>query len=221
MHEPKWTDEGPTDEDLVPRILAGEIALFEVVMRRNNRKVYRAVRAILKNEDEVEEVMQEAYVDAYAHLADYSGRSRLSTWIVRIAVNAAFGRLRRGRRTVSLDDVQTEAFDMITSQRGPDQHASDHELRGILEQAVDGLPDAFRTVFVLRVVEQLTVSETALVLHIPEETVKTRLHRARSLLQAALTGRIGTALPSLFDFHRARCDRVVSGVLSRLSRAPS
>jgi RNA polymerase sigma-70 factor (ECF subfamily) len=190
-------------------------------MRRHNQRVFRAVRAILKNDDEAEDVMQEAYVSAFSHLANFEGRAQLSTWLVRIAVNEAFARLRRHKRAMHFDDSESEVLEMPAPTRGPEENASDTELRGILESAVDTLPEGFRTVFVLRAVEQLSVGETADVLGIPEDTVKTRLHRARGLLQSSLAGRIGSALPSLFDFHLSRCDRVVSGVLDRVRGEPS
>lgn len=208
-----------SDEDVVRRVLAGEIELFEIVMRRNNQRVYRAVRSILKNDSEAEDVMQEAYVRAYAHLADFSGRSLLSTWLARIAVHEALARLRRSRRVTPLDDSQWEAQDMTVSSDSPERATSNRELRTILEEAVNELPDAFRSVFVLRAVEQLSVNETAEVLGIPEDTVKTRLHRARGLLRTSLTGRIGTTVPALYDFHLSRCNRIVALVLARLRDA--
>jgi RNA polymerase sigma-70 factor (ECF subfamily) len=160
--------------------------------------------------------MQEAYVSAYAHLADFAGRARFSTWLLRIAVNEAFAHRRRGLRLAPLGDDDTEVQSMASPTRGPEDHASDHELGELLEQSVDALPEGFRTVFMLRAVEQLSVAETAEVLGVPEETVKTRLHRARGLLQDALVHRVGTALPSLFDFHLSRCNRIVTQVLARI-----
>lgn len=208
--------ESQTDEDLVRRVRAGEVACFELVMRRNNQRLFRAVRAIVGSNDEAEDVMQEAYVNAFTHLADFSGRARFSTWLTRIAVNEAFARLRRHRRLTALDDTNVADQPMTSPRSGPEQRASDRELAIILEQAVDSLPEAFRTVFVLRSVEQLSTAETAEVLDISEETVKTRLHRARGLLQSALTDRVGAALPNIFDFHLSRCDRVVARVFAIL-----
>ena len=210
------TTESHSDELLVRRILAGEAACFELIMRRNNQRVYRAVRAIVGSDDEAQDVMQEAYVNAYTHLADFAGRSRFSTWLVRIAVNEAFARARRIRRTTHFDEGWVQEHPMAPSRLGPEQRASDRELARILEQAIDSLPEAFRAVFVLRETEQLSVAETAEILGVPEETVKTRLHRARGLLRSALTERIGATVPTVFDFHLARCDRVVTRVLARL-----
>jgi len=208
-----------TDEEIVALVLDGQVELFEVIMRRHNQRVFRAVRAILKSDDDAEDVMQEAYVSAFTHLSSFAGRAQLSTWLVRIAVNEAFARIRRHKKVADWNESEAEVFDMPTQTRGPEETASDSELRGILESVVDTLPEGFRMVFVLRAVEQMSVSETAEILGIPEDTVKTRLHRARGLLQASLEGRIGGALPSLFDFHLSRCDRVVYGVLDRVRRA--
>lgn len=206
----------PSDEDVLARVLGGEIDAFEVVMRRYNQRVYRTVRAILRDEDESLDVMQETYVNAFAHLGEFSGRARFSTWLTRIAVHEAFARLRKRKRLEPLDETDSEDRFMTSPVLGPENRASDSELRAFLEEAVDGLPEAFRTTFVLRSVEQLSVTETAEVLGIPEDTVKTRLHRARERLQSALSERVGGALPELYGFHRPRCDRVVASVLSRL-----
>lgn len=203
------------DDQVIERVCAGEIELFEVVMRRYNQRIYRTVRSILRDDDEAVDVMQEAYLNAYSHLRDFSGRARFSTWLTRIAVHEAFARLRRRRRLEPLEDSDSE--DLMTSQTpGPDERASDGELRVFLEEAVDTLPETFRTTFMLRAVEHLSVAETAEVLGIPEETVKTRHHRARERLQNALTERVGDALPQLFGFHRPRCDKVVAYVLARI-----
>ena len=155
------------------------------------------------------DVMQEAYVAAFTHLsATFRVRSRLrfSTWLTRIAVNESLARLRRGRRLEPLGDVETEARPMASPARNPEQRASDGELRGILEQAIDALPDGFRAVFVLRAVEQLSVAETSEALDVPEETVKTRLHRARGLLRESARGdRVRQRrLPTVFDFSPGR-----------------
>jgi RNA polymerase sigma-70 factor (ECF subfamily) len=203
------------DAEVIERVCAGEIELFEVVMRRYNQRIYRTVRSILRDDDEAVDVMQEAYLNAYSHLRDFSGRARFSTWLTRIAVHEAFARLRRRRRLEPLEDSDSE--DLMTSQTpGPDERASDGELRAFMEEAVDTLPETFRTTFMLRAVEHLSVAETAEVLGIPEETVKTRHHRARERLQNALTERVGEALPQLFGFHRPRCDKVVAFVLARI-----
>jgi RNA polymerase sigma-70 factor (ECF subfamily) len=214
--EKRQATDSPTDEELVVRVLEGEVRCFELLMRRNNQRLYRAVRSIAGSDDEAEDVMQEAYVNAYTHLADFSGAARFSTWLTRIAIHEAFARKRRGKRQAPLDDVPGGEESMRAHGLGPEQRASDRELGVILERAVDALPESFRTVFVLRAVEQLSVSETAEVLEIPEETVKTRLHRARGLLRSDVTERVGAAVPNLFDFHLSRCDRVVTRVFARI-----
>ncbi len=206
----------PTDEEIIDRVRGGDIESFELVMRRYNQRIYRTVRAILREDDETSDAMQEAYVNAFMHLGDFNGRARFSTWLTRIAVHEALGRLRKRKRIEPLDDSDSEDLLMASPVNGPENSASDAELRALLEEAVDSLPEAFRTTFVLRSIEQLSVAETAEVLGIPEETVKSRHHRARERLQNALTNRVGAALPELFGFHRPRCDRVVANVLARL-----
>ena len=211
--------EAATDDDLVRRVLAGETACFELLMRRNNQRLYRAVRSILTDNDEAEDVMQEAYVAAFTHLGQFAGRSLFSTWLTRIAMNEAFARTKRKKRQATLEDgSETEESTMSQALRGPEQRASDRELGIILEDAVDSLPEPFRTVFVLRSVEQLSVAETSEVLDIPEETVKTRLHRAKNQLRDLLTERVGAKIPQIYDFHRSRCDLVVARVIARLAR---
>ncbi|MDB4934704.1 MAG: polymerase sigma-54 factor RpoN [Labilithrix sp.] len=210
-----------SDEALVARVLGGETAVFELLMRRHNRRVFRAARAILRNDTEAEDAMQEAYVAAFTHLRDFAGRARFSTWLVRIAVHEALGRLRKSKRLTSLDDGESEGADYdqessMSTARSPEDAASDVEVRALLETAVDALPIAFRTVFVMRAVEEMTVGEVAEALEIPEETVRTRLHRARGLLRDALAQRLDAAAPSAFDFHLSRCDRVVDAVLKRI-----
>jgi RNA polymerase sigma-70 factor (ECF subfamily) len=203
------------DDAVVERVRAGDVACFEIVMRRYNQRLYRVVRAIVRDEDETVDVMQSAYLNALTHLGGFSGRARFSTWLTRIAVHEAFGRLRRSKRLESLGDLDAEETTMASPEPGPEDHVGSRELRSFLEHAVDSLPEVFRTAFVLRSVENLSVSETAEVLGVPEETVKTRHYRARERLQAALIDRAGAELPSLFGFHRERCDRVVAFVLAQ------
>ena len=205
-----------SDEEILTRVAKGDVSFFELVMRRYNRRLFRAVRAILKDDAEVEDVIQEAYVSAYAHLADFSGRARFSTWLTRIAIHEAFGRLRKRRRSESWDVGGSEDESFMASTPSPEKHASDSELRKLLERVVDTLPETFRTVFVLRAVEQLSVAETSEMLGIPEDTVKTRLHRARGLLQSRIEAHVGDDVPDLYDFQGAQCDAIVARVLGRL-----
>jgi len=204
------------DETVLNRVRHGETELFEVVMRRYNRRVYRVVRAIVRDDDEASDVTQEAHVNAFMHLRDFSGRARFSTWLTRIAVHEALARVRRRSRLESLDDTDSEDVLMTSNSPGPEDRASNGELRILLERAVDSLPEVFRTTFVLRSIENLSVAETAEILGVPEDTVKTRHYRARERLQSWLSHRVGGALPVLFDFDGERCDRVVANVLRRV-----
>ena len=206
-----------TDEELVARVRAGAARLFEVIMRRHNQRIYRAARAILRDDAEAEDVMQDAYVRAYAHLHEFEGRARFSTWLTRIAIHEALARRRRGQRFPPLEGQSEEPQSMPTASRfSPEQQASDTELRTVLEKAIDGLSDDFRAVFVLRTIEEMSGAETAECLGIPEETVKTRLFRARARLQETLLEALEPAAPRAYEFHLSRCDRVVAAVLARL-----
>jgi RNA polymerase sigma-70 factor (ECF subfamily) len=206
------------DEELVARVRAGETQLFELIMRRYNQRLYRAARAILRDDGEAEDVMQDAYVRAFAHLGDFEGRARFSTWLTRIAVHEALGRLRRARRFEPIDDEPNrETQSMSTARRSsPEQQVSDGEVRAVLEKAIDALPDEFRAVFVLRSIEEMSGAETAECLGISEETVKTRLFRARARLKETLLHVLEPAAPRAYEFHLSRCDRVVAAVLSRI-----
>lgn len=207
----------PSDDALVARILSGERLPFELLMRRHNRALYRAARAILRSDDEVEDVMQQAYLRAFEHLAEYAGRARFSTWLTRIAVHEAFARLRKRKRlTLVGDETEVEA-DLVQRPATPEQRASDAELGGFTEAAIDELPHEFRVVFVLRAVEQMSVADVAESLGILEETVKTRYFRARERLRQSILEQFDDATKTAFDFHLSRCDRVVSAVLARLS----
>jgi RNA polymerase sigma-70 factor (ECF subfamily) len=211
-----------TDAQIVERVRSGETDLFEVIMRRHNRRIYRTARAILGSDSEAEDVMQECYVLSFAHLAQFEGRASLATWLTRIAVNEALARLRRGRRQESLESKSPAEVDLMMTQQpptSPEQGASDHELCTLLERAVDGLSEDFRAVFVLRAVEGLSGAEAAECLGVSEETVKTRLHRARARIQESLLDHAGRVTPKAFDFHLSRCDRVVAGVLARIKAA--
>jgi len=205
-----------SDEEIVSRILGGDAALFEVLMRRHNERVYRAARAILRDDREAEDVMQEAYVNAYAHLNQFSGRARFSTWLTKIAVYEALGRARRRGRYEPLDDNSVEAFMPVASSPDPERQAFGHELGAMIESAIDNLGDGYREVFMLRQVQGLSTAETAQILDVSEDVVKTRFSRARQALQRNLLDRTGAAAASAFTFGQARCDRVVEAVMSRL-----
>ena len=208
-----------TDEQVVGRVLDGQTAMFEVLMRRHNERLYRAARAIVRDDREAEDVMQQAYVNAYAHLAQFDGRAAFATWLTRIAVHEALARVRRRDRFQPLVDLEFERSEpMMTSQSLPDpeRQAIARELAGVIEAAVDRLPDGSREVFVLREVQGLDTSETAQSLGISEDAVKTRLSRAKAALRRDLFERAGLAAPSAFPFHQSRCDRLVAAVFARI-----
>jgi RNA polymerase sigma-70 factor (ECF subfamily) len=208
----------PTDEVLAGRARAGEPAAFELLMRRNNRRVYRTVRAVLRDGAEVEDAMQEAYVSAFTHLDQFQGASRWSTWLCRIAFNEALAHVRRRRRFVSID--ATNEATMEGTSKGPsldpERAAGDRELARVLEGAIDRLPDIYRGVLVLHQLDGHSVAETAEILGVAEEVVKTRLRRARALLRTELEERIGAQLDEAYAFGAECCGRVVAAVLAHL-----
>lgn len=212
----------PSDADIVRRVRGGESALFEVLMRRHNQRVYRAARAVVQDEDEAEEVMQQAYLNAYAHLDQFEERSQFSTWLVRIALNEAFARRRRRlaerQRQAGGAEPVGDIMEMLVSPHyDPERQAYAKQLHRVLEQAVDTLPDTYRAVFMLREIEGLSTSETAAGLGLGDEAVKTRLHRARAMIRRSVAERIGDAAAGAFEFHARRCDRVVAAVMARIS----
>jgi len=208
---------GLSDQAVIARIRNGEHWCFEILMRRHNRRVFRACRAILRRDDEAEDVMQEAYVRAFEHLAEFRNEASFATWVTRIAIHEALARKRREQRFRPLAAAPEPSTLMsVESPRNPEQEVNDQQLRAVLERAIDALPDDFRTVFVLRAVEQMSGAETAVCLDIPEETVKTRLHRARLRLQEVVVHALDESAPRAYEFHLTRCDRVVKGVLERL-----
>jgi RNA polymerase sigma-70 factor (ECF subfamily) len=208
-----------SDERVVDRVLAGQTALFEVLMRRHNERVYRAVRAIVKREGEVEDVVQQAHLDAYSRLRQFDGRSRFSTWLMGIAVHAAVSRTRRHGRNIrmAIENKSTLAFPTSGAVgQDPERLACSHDLAALLETAIDQLPDGFREVFILRQVEGMDTAEVAEVLGVSEAIVKTRFSRARAMLRRELYDRANVAAPHAFQFVQPRCDRVVAAVLARI-----
>lgn len=210
-----------SDDEVVARVKAGDTALFEVLMRRYNQRLYRVARSVLGNDSEAEDVMQEAYVRAYAHLDQFAGRSAFSTWLTKIAVYEALARARRSGRldTVAIapepDDQETVA--LASDDRDPERQMFDHEVKTLLEAAIDGLPRDYRSVFAFREIEGMDTAETAECLGVSEEVVKTRLHRARALIRRDLYRRAGATSPAAFQFHLSRCDRVVHAVLQAIT----
>jgi RNA polymerase sigma-70 factor (ECF subfamily) len=214
------------DAEIVKRVRAGERALFEILMRRHNQRLYRTARAVVKDENEVEDVMQQAYINAFTHLHQFEERSQFSTWLTRITLNEAFGRRRKMRQADSMASVPSDVdkdseqfMENITSpQPDPERQAYARELHQVLEEAVDSLPESYRTVFMLRDIEGLSTSEAGEGLGLGEEAVKTRLHRARAMIRRAVTARIGEVTAGAFQFQAPRCDRVVAAVLARIAR---
>src|SRR5215471_18753261 len=179
---------GLSDEEVVRRVINGERALFEILMRRYNQRLFRVTRSIVTNDLEAEDIIQDAYVRAYEHLNQFEGRARFSTWLTKIAIYEAYARLRRSdyQKVDSISGLENESLQMRAKERDPEQQIYDGELKMVLEKAFDALPDNYRSVFMLREIEGLSTAETAECLEISEENVKTRLHRARTLLQQEL-----------------------------------
>jgi len=217
--EPPAAGPGPAalpDEEVVARVRAGEGALFELLMRRHNQRVFRAARAVLRDDGEAEDVVQDAFVRAYRALDGFEGRAAFATWLTRIAVNEALARRRARIRT---RPALEPAMSLPASTPDPERDAGDAELGRLLTAAVDGLPESLRVVFVLRDVEGLDTAETASCLDLSQAAVKVRLHRARHALRVELDRRLGAETRALFGFGAARCDRAVAAVLARLGIA--
>ena len=216
--------QGATDAELVARAANGDQLAFEAIMRRHNRLLFRTARSILKSDAETEDALQEAYLRAWRALANFRAEAKLSTWLVRIVINESLGRLRRhGAQVIPLDTAmecsehQTEAWMEDDPDQRPDRVAMRGEVRRLMEARIDRLPDAFRTVFMLRAVEELSVEEIAVALDIPEATVRTRFFRARGLLREGLARDVDISISDAFSFAGARCDRIVASVLARLA----
>lgn len=213
------------DHALVACVLAGEREAFRQIIQRCNQRMFRVVRGVIRNDAEAEDVVQEAYVHGYEKLASFRGEASLATWLTRIALNEAYGRLRRRHDSVDIDDIdmaapvaaQVIAFPGHVLGDAPAEEAARAQLRRLLEQAVDALPEAFRLVYVLRDVEGCSVEETASALEIRQETVKTRLHRARRQLREALASRVSAAQVEAFQFMGARCARMTEVVMVRIA----
>jgi RNA polymerase sigma-70 factor (ECF subfamily) len=220
----RLTQPAPSDDAaLVRSVLRGDEAAFEAVMRRYNGRLFRVARAILNDDRDAEDALQDAYLDAFRHMDGFRGDAQLGTWLTRIVVNQALMRLRRQKRDRVVlpfsghhgehNELETQVADRRTESASEGLLRA--ELRRLLERRIDDLPVPFRTVFVMREVEEMTVQETAESLSIPEATVRTRLFRARALLREALARDVDTATLNVFGFAGARCDRVVAAVLAR------
>lgn len=207
-----------SDEEIVARVREGDQALFEVLMRRYNRPVYRAVRSILKNESECEDAMQQTYIAAYSHLAQFNGAAKFSTWLVRIAINEALARTRREKR---IEQGGLEMSSERIDTNDPERRAGAHEMIALLEDSVEKLPEIHRVVFMLRDIEGLDTAETAGALGVSEDVVKQRLHRARATIRKDLFERVGENSVDAFAFHDRRCDAIVLRVTRHLFGAVS
>ncbi len=213
------------DSELVTRAKAGDRAAIRTIVRQNNRRLFRVARSILKDDWEAEDAVQEAYVRAFNQLAGFEGRSKLSTWLTRIVVNEALGRLRKRRpETATAAELDTAAGQdaatiipfPLTAQLDPERAMAQSEINAMLEKAIDALPDVYRVILVARVIEEMSIEETAELFDLNPETVKTRLHRARALLRQDMEQKFGPLLTQTFPFDGARCDRMAERVLARL-----
>jgi RNA polymerase sigma-70 factor, ECF subfamily len=213
-----------SDAALVERARLRDPLAFRTIVERNNQRLYRIARTILTDEAEAEDVVQESYLRAFEGLSQFREESLLSTWLTRITINEALGRKRKRRATVGVEAIEAAQqesaqiirFPHMNTQSDPERSAAQHEIRQLLERAIDALPEPFRVVFVMRDVEELSIEETAALLAIRPETVKTRLHRARRLLRQSLDTEMATTLKGSFPFAGARCARITEAVLSRM-----
>lgn len=221
------TDPPLDDIELARRIGGADEAAFETVMRRYNGRLFRVARSILKDDSEAEDALQEAYLAAYQHIAEFRGGAKLSTWLTRIVINQALGRLRKQKRAGVIvlfadrpcNEANEEESAMAQAEtESPESATLRAEVRRLLEQKIDALPAAFSTVFILREVEELTVAETAECLSIPDATVRTRLFRAKAMLRESLALEFGLETANVYGFAGERCDRIVRAVLDRLRR---
>lgn len=213
-----------SDTEIVARVVAGEPALFELIVRRYNQRLFRTARAIVKNDAQAEDVMQQAYIAAFQHLRTFAGTAQFSTWLVRIAINEALMRLRKDRKLALVDD--DGAWETMMKRNvpanaapSPEQNASNSELAALLESAVDALPELYRVVFTLREIEELTTAETAAALEVSDDTVKQRLHRAKAMVQDYLAKRAMAESTGVFKFEAPRCNRLTAAVMKRVLEA--
>lgn len=213
----------PDDLELARRAVARDGSAFRTIMTKYNQRLYRIARSIIPNNSDAEDVVQEAYVRAFAHLENFRGESKLATWLSRIVINEALGRLRKKRRAAEIAgstdrvaEAQIIQFPSTTSYDDPERTMAQRQILQLVERATDNLPDVFRTVFIARVIEGLSIEETAELLDVRPETVKTRLHRARALVRKELDEQIGPVLLDAFPFAGRRCERMTTTIMKRL-----
>ena len=220
---PQITTDRTVDTDLVRRARGREEAAIRSIMQSNNRRLYRIARGILRNDGEAEDVVQETYVRAFTHLESFRGDSSLATWLARIAMNEALGRLRRHHPSVEWStlepgflEAQIIQFPVSAGSEDPEKTMAQREIQQVVEHAIDDLPEAFRIVFITRVIEGMNVEETAELLDLKPGTVKTRLHRARTMLRDNVEKKIGPVVMEAFPFAGKRCERLTDAVVKRL-----
>jgi len=210
------------EDRLLALAQGGDHGAFAAIMRQCNQRLFRVARSVVRDEDEAEDVLQEAYLKAFAAIGGFRGEAKLSTWLTQITLNEARGRLRRRRPQVGLEAIEAaqgrggEVIMFPKAPASPEGEAARSETRRLMEAAIDALPEPFRLVFILREVEGCSVEETAAQLAIRPETVKTRLFRARKLLRQALEAQLSSSLQGAFPFLGARCERITQAVLARL-----
>jgi len=216
-----------TDEALAGRVAKGDAQAFEALMRRHNRAMFRTARAILHDDAEAEDALQEAYLQAYRTIGGFRGDAKFSTWLARVVANEALARLRKQVRRAAIVPLQGGVeIDQVnptmenSMDQGPESAARRAEMRKLLEKRIDALPGAYRPVFMLRAVEEYSVEETASILQIPAATVRSRFHRARSLLREGLASEVDLAYEEVFGFAGERCDRIVASVMQRIAKEP-
>ncbi|MES2360327.1 MAG: RNA polymerase sigma factor [Pseudomonadota bacterium] len=223
-HSPADYSDDVPDAELAARAAQGDAHAFECIMRRHNRLLFRTARSILKSDADTEDAVQEAYLSAWRSMASFRDDARLSTWLVRIVLNEALGRVRRNSaQVISLNMVtghvesgEQESMEGHTDEQ-PDQLASRAEMRRLMEARIDALPEVFRTVFMLRAVQEMSAEEVASALGIPDATVRTRFFRARSLLRESLSRDIDFAMEDAFSFAGERCDNIVANVMANIT----
>ncbi|PWK65332.1 RNA polymerase sigma factor [Aminobacter sp. AP02] len=215
--------DGRRDEELVALARQGGENAIRALIKRNNQRLFRVARAVMRNDADAEDVVQEAYVRAFTRLDSFKGDANFSTWLTRIALNEALTRIRKRRPVAELDELDIAAnggqvimFPTSLTPPSADAEFGRRQVRALLEQAIDELPAAFRIVFILRDVEEMSIDETATQLALKPETVKTRLHRARKLMRAAIEKRLSNGFAELFPFNGARCERMADRVVERL-----
>jgi RNA polymerase sigma-70 factor (ECF subfamily) len=219
---PQIAPAGTSDAELIQRARARDEAAIRAIMQANNRRLYRMARGILRNDSEAEDVVQETYVRAFTHLDSFRGDSSLATWLARIAMNEALGRLRRQRPNVEWTTLPPGTLEAqiiqfpLSATSDPEKTMAQREIQQVVEHAIDDLPEAFRIVFITRVIEGMNVEETAEILGLKPETVKTRLHRARTMLRDNVEKKIGPIVMEAFPFAGKRCERLTEAVLKRL-----